>query len=95
MGFKKWRYISNGLIGTDSTPTCFKYHRSKLYFGTVYGELKMIDFENHNVVKTLLYSGRGRILSIDVKDDILVTGHNDGSIRYCFTTVLWFVLLLN
>ena len=82
MGFKKWRYLSNGLIGTDSTPTCFKYQRSKLYFGTVCGELKVIDFENEKTVKTVLTSGSGRILSIDIKHDILVTGHYDGSIRY-------------
>lgn len=80
-GGKKWVYFTNCSICTEKIPTCFKYHRNKLYYGTVEGELQIIDFGQHNVVTNVATSLQGRIFSIDVKDDVLVTGHGDGSLR--------------
>jgi len=81
-GGKKWVYFTNCSICTEKIPTCFKYHRNKLYYGTVEGELQIIDFGQHNVVTNVATSLQGRIFSIDVKDDVLVTGHGDGSLRF-------------
>ena len=41
----------------------------------------MIDFGFHNAASSLSTAGNGRIFSIDVKEDILVAGHDDGSVR--------------
>lgn len=82
LGFRRWKYFSNCSISTDTVPTCFKYHRNKLYFGTVEGKLNMIDFGFHNAASSVPTADNGRIFSIDVKEDILVTGHGDGSIRF-------------
>jgi len=83
VGGKKWSYFSKCSFSIDRVPTCFKYFRNQLYFGTVEGELKSIDFGNHNLTNTLQPSSdSGRIFSIDIKDDLLVTGHGDGSIRF-------------
>ena len=82
LGFRRWRYFSKCSISTDTIPACFKYHRNKLYFGTVEGHLNLIDFGFHNAVTSLSTPDNGRIFSIDVKDDVLVTGHGDGSLRF-------------
>ena len=81
-GFRRWRYFSNCSIGMETIPTCFKYHRNKLYFGTVEGQLNVIDFGFHNAASSLSTGENGRIFSIDVKEDILVAGCDDGSIRF-------------
>ena len=82
LGFRRWRYFSNCSISTDTLPTCFKYHRNKLYFGTVEGRLNTIDFGFHNAASSLPTSDNGRIFSIDAKEDILVTGHGAGSVVF-------------
>ena len=83
LGFRRWRYFSKCSISTETLPACFKYHRNKLYFGTVEGQLDMIDFGFHNAVSSLATAdNNGRIFCIDVKEDILVAGHEDGSIRF-------------
>ena len=82
LGFRRWRYFSNCSISTDSVPTCFKYHRNKLYIGTVEGQVNVIDIGFHNAASSVSTGDNVRIFSIDVKEDIVVSGHGDGSLRF-------------